>query len=247
MNEYEYISDYFNGLLSAGETARFDEKIQQDPAFADSVAFYLQAMQQVKEQVTEEKKDRFKKLYGERGTGRIAFLPAQRMMRIIAAAAVFAAVIAGWWIYQSSTKISALQMADKYIKTEWQTMSVTMGKSDSLQQARQLYNEGKFLASLQQFEMILQNKPGDAEAIKDAGIVSLQLGQYDKSLVYFKALEEMPLYVNPGKFCRAVVLIKRNKAGDILAAKSLLQEIVSNNLTGKETARAWLAKWPPDL
>jgi tetratricopeptide (TPR) repeat protein len=243
MDEYEHISDYFNGLLSAAEMARFDENIQQDPAFAENVAFYLQAMQELKGQVAAEKKGRFRELYEAGRTGRMAFLPVQKIRLIVSAAAIISALVIGWWFYRSPAKNAALQMADNYIKTELQTMSVTMGNEDSLQQARRLYNEGKFSASLQQFEAILQNKPGNAEALKDAGIVSLQLQQYDKSLVYFNQLEQMPLYINPGKFYHAVTLLKRNGAGDESEAKKLLQQVVDKDLAGKETARTWLAKW----
>ncbi len=71
--------------------------------------------------------------------------------------------------------------------------------ANKLQEAKSLFNDGKYTESLTVLENILKEKPQDAEAIKLAGIVSLQMADYDKALGYFKWLEDQPgLYDNPG-------------------------------------------------
>jgi len=244
MNEYEYISDYFNGLLSAGETARFDEKIQQDPAFAESVAFYLQAMQQVKEQVAEEKKKRFREVHErekqrlEKGNVPLIFM---RWKSIVVAAAVIMLCAITWLLWPAPTPAS---IADKYIKENFAELHVTMGKNDSTQTAADLYNKGKWKESLAIFEQLAAADSLRTTVIKNAGIVSLQIKEYDKAIRYFRQLESNArLTINPGKFYHALTLIKRNQPDDKQEAKQLLQQIVLQDLDGKEQATEMLKHW----
>ena len=83
------------------------------------------------------------------------------------------------------------------------------------------------------------------EAKKYAGIVSLRLKDYDKAINYFSLLENYTnLYANPGKFFHAIALLKRNKPGDKEQAKALMEQVVQNNLDGKEDAQKLLNnKW----
>jgi len=245
MNEYEYISDYFNGLLSAGETARFDEKIQQDPAFAESVAFYLQAMQQVKEQVTEEKKKRFREVHEsekqrlEKGNVPLIFM---RWKSIVVAAAVIIILCAIAWLLWPAPSPAA--MADKYITENFTQLHVTMGRNDSMQTAADLYNKGKGKESLAIFEQLAAADSLRTTVIKNAGIVSLQIKKYDKAIRYFSQLENNArLTINPGKFYHALTLIKRNQPDDKQEAKQLLQQVVLQDLDGKEQATEMLKHW----
>ena len=82
------------------------------------------------------------------------------------------------------------------------------------------------------------------EAKKYAGIVSLRLGKYDKAINYFLQLENFPrLHANPEKFYRALTLLKRNLGDDKKEAKKLLEQVVENDLEGKESAKKILDKW----
>ena len=96
---------------------------------------------------------------------------------------------------------------------------------------------------MQQFEKIINADTANFDAKKNAGIVSLQLKNYDKALAYFTQIENDPRFSNPAKLYKALTLMERNNAGDKEQAKELLQQIIQNNLDGKETAQQWFGKW----
>jgi tetratricopeptide (TPR) repeat protein len=116
-------------------------------------------------------------------------------------------------------------------------------RADSMQMGLKLYNEGKFPEALQQFETIIQSDTANFTAKKYAGIVSLRLREYDKALLYFKQLETYTdLYANPALFYQALTLMERNRTDDAAKAKQLLEQVVQNDLEGKEVAEEWLKK-----
>ena len=117
-------------------------------------------------------------------------------------------------------------------------------KQDSLQEGLSLYNEGRYEEALKQFENMVQNDTSFIEAKKYAGIISLRMEQYEKAINYFLQLENYTqLYANPGKFYHALTLLKRNKQGDTETARLLLQQVVENDLEGKEEAENLLGEW----
>jgi tetratricopeptide (TPR) repeat protein len=135
-------------------------------------------------------------------------------------------------------------LANQYIQQHLQSLSITMSsKGNSIQDGLNLYNEGKLQQALQQFEAIIIADTSSFNAKKYAGIVSLQLEQFDKAITYFTQLENYRnLYSNPGKLLKAITLMKRNNAGDVDQAKNLLHEVVQNNLEGKRDAEKLLSK-----
>jgi len=245
MQDLQYIDDYFKGALPKEETGRFEQRILAEPSFAEAVSFYCMATQAAKEQLQPGKKQHFRALY-QQYSPPAATTPSlvRRLWPYMAAAAVMAALLLGWYIWMRP--ISTQQMADTYITKELSSFGVSMGsRQDSLQTAIQLYNEGKDNEALLQFENMLAANASDVTALRYAGIVSLRLGLYDKALLHFRQLEQYPgLYSNPGKFYYALTLMKRNGPGDKDQAKQLLQQIAqSNDLDGKQQAQQWLSQW----
>jgi tetratricopeptide (TPR) repeat protein len=251
LDNLEYIDTYFNGEQSAEETKEFEKKITDDSFFAEEVAFYLSARQVVKEQqeqTPEAKNERFRELYAKYKLGNDSTSPKKdtvmrRLSPYMAAAAIITAVVFGviTWPKPSSPG----KLADKYIKEHFETLSVNMSSmEDSIQKGKHLFNDGKLKEALLQFESIIQNDTSSFEAKKYAGIVSLRLKEYDKAITYFLQLENYTtLYANPGKFYHSLTLIKRNLPGDKQEAKKLLEQLVQQDLEGKETAEEWLKKW----
>jgi tetratricopeptide (TPR) repeat protein len=242
MSNLVNIDSYFKGVLTPEETRVFEQKLIDDPAFAEEVAFYCSAMQVIKEELAEEKKMQFRKIYDESKSGINNSKPAliKKLWSFAAAAAIVAALIFSWYIFSKPS--SPEQLANQYIKQHFQTeMGVKMaGKEDSLDAAIRLYNEDKLPEALKQFNKLIQ-----ADSIADipkrmAGIVSLRLGDYDKAIYYFTQLENLSLYANPGKLYHSIALIKRNRPGDKQIAKELLQQIIDKDLEGKETAQKWI-------
>lgn len=238
MRTIEYIDSYFNEELPAGERAGFEKKINDDPSFAEEVLFYCGAMQLAKELSMEEKKERFRKLYAQSKQQPAKVRSLRKWWPYAAAAAVIVAVVLFGMQYFNSSSLQ--QKADKYIAANLTDVSVQMGAADDMEQAKKLFNENKLEESLVIFNRILAAGEGGDEAKKLAGIVSLRLGKYDQAIDHFTNLEKSPSYTNPGKFYHALTLIKRNMVGDTEKAKLLLQQVVSENLDGKETAAKWL-------
>lgn len=240
MADLIYIENYFKGEFTQKDNGEFEQKIKDDPAFAEEVAFYCSAMQVIKDQSAEEKKKRFRKLYEETKQLRpVKSLGIRKIWPYIAAAAVITGVIFGLYMYYKPTSLQ--QVADQYISQHFDTaMGVKMaGSTDSLDAAMQLYNDNKLSDALVQFEKIDQSGSNAEVAKKMAGIVSLRLGEYDKAIDYFVQLEKLELYSNPGKLYHALALIKRNRPGDKETAKQILTQVIEGDLEGKETAKKW--------
>jgi len=240
MQNLEYIDDYFKSKLKPEETTLFEKRIKDDPTFAEEVAFYCNAIQAINDELISDKKKRFRELYRQHsGVAPVRTMSVRRWRPAMAVAAILACVIAGWFLF-SSPDSNSRQLADNYIENNLNELDVTMG---SVQNGLDLYNKGKFKEAQQEFEQVISKDPSKVDATTYAGIVSLRLNEYDKALTYFRRLESMSLYSNPSKFYQALTLMKRNQPDDKQQAKLLLQEVVHNNLQGKETAQGWLDKW----
>src|SRR6476620_3032050 len=159
-NYLEYIDAYFQRTLDPEEIRRFEQRITEDPGFADEVAFYLSAKQRLKAEADREKKEWFRQLAAEktpvvdinqyRSSSRKVWI-----YRVTAAAAVIVCAFFVWYFVFSKTT-SPRQMADNYINDNLKTLGVKMGEKDSLQEGLRLYNEGQYNSALQQFESMNQ-------------------------------------------------------------------------------------------
>jgi len=246
-NYLEYIDAYFQRTLDPEEIRRFEQKIAEDPGFADEVAFYLSAKQSLKAEADREKKEWFRQLAAEktpvvdinqyRSSSRKVW-----MYRVTAAAAVIVCAFFVWYFVFSKTS-SPRQMADNYISENFKNLSVTMGEKDSLQEGLRLYNDGQYDAALRQFESIARRNTESSSIEKYIGITYLRLKNYDSALQYFQKFQNDTLYANPSLFYQALTLLKRNLPNDKAKARELLQQVRDNDLEGKEFAQKWLDKW----
>lgn len=231
-----YIDSYIKGEFSADEQRIFEERIMNDPQFAEEVAFYVASATLLKNEIVQRKKESFRELYKTIPKTQ-APVKSMRPWYYWAAAAVIAGLAFGIFFMNNSK--SPNEVADKYIGEHLMTFGVMMGtKKDSLQEAVDLYNRGNVEASLPYFESILQSHPSEFKAREYAGIVSLRLNQYDKALAYFENLaNDKRLYANPGKFYQALTLLKRNKPGDKARAQTLLRQVVKEGLQNDQAAK----------
>ena len=235
-----YIDSYFNKELSVEECRIFDLRIEQDPAFAEEVAFYLTTLNTAKAELATQKKERFREIYNE-------IRPAQRpslvrkLLPYFSAAAVLLLVLATILFLNASTPVT--ELADQYIEKNLIELSPVLGTEDSLEIGKTMYNNGNFVNALQIFEALLERGISHDEIIRYAGITSLRLEKYDKALTYFKDLENIHLEINQGKLLRALTLMKRNQPGDKEEAKIILKSIVDQELYGKDIAANWLKEF----
>jgi tetratricopeptide (TPR) repeat protein len=219
MENIDYIERHFNNELSAEEKIQFEQKIINDKDFAQEVAFYYSVLQTAKNESAIEKKKRFKEIYGQQNPSSQKTGVIKRMRIYVASAAAILVIVFSWYLFNKPD--SPQQLANEYIKQNFQKLNVTMSsKEDSMQIGLRLYNSGKL-----------------------PGIVSLQLKNYDEALAYFTQIENDPRVSNPAKLYKALTLMERNNADDKEQAKELLQQIIQNNLEGKETAQQWFGKW----
>ena len=240
MDNLDYIENYFTNTPGTDLTREFEERITSDPGFAEEVAFYLTAQEVARDSSRQIKQEYFKEIYQMRPVTRST--PVRKLVYYIAAAAVLSGLIFG--TYTLFRPVSVQQLAGQYEKEHLQTLPVTMsGRSDSLQTGLRLYNDGKFTEALTQFENIIQSDTSNFTAKEYAGITALHLKEYDKAMSWFEQVETYKgLYSNRAQFLEAITLIKRNLPGDTAKAKQLLQNIVANDLEGKEFAEEWLKK-----
>ncbi|NII26965.1 hypothetical protein HB364_17880 [Pseudoflavitalea sp. X16] len=243
MKHLEYIDDYFKGADSASQSRQFEQKLLDDPIFAEEVAFYLTTQGLLQQEARAEKIAHFRKLYQQQRTTPLRVVkPQYRIWRYVAAAAVIIGLI---FTVTFLLPISKQQLADRYIRQELSSMGVSMSATvDSIEMIRDLYNKGKFSDALSLSEAVISHNAGNRQALEFAGISNLRLQQYDKALNWFKQLASYKKdYTNRGIFYQALTLIKRNQPGDLPLAKTLLQQVVDEDLAEKATAEKWLKNW----
>ena len=246
MDNLDYIDSYFGERFPPEEASRFEKRIQDDPAFAEEVSFYLATRVAYKEADVEERKAKFRQLYKEEAQvseetrGPVVKRLNPRVV-IGAAAAILVAVVLSWLFFQRPSDAPAI--ADRYIRQNLGNLPQKMGVEDRMQSGIALYNDGKLSDALQQFENLVRADSINPAALLAAGIVSLRLENYDKALDYFIKLQNhTDPRVNPALFYQALTLMKRNRAGDSDLAKQQLMRIVREDLNMKEDARELLGK-----
>src|SRR5258708_17787263 len=96
MENLEIIDSYFRDINDNVRKQQFEKRIMEDAAFAEDVAFYISANETIKQQLQEEKKQRFREIYGQQKVVSIKH-PVRNMWRYMAAASVIVAVILITW------------------------------------------------------------------------------------------------------------------------------------------------------
>lgn len=242
MDSLEYIDDYFAGKLTDEQKIAFEARIKSDPAFSEEVAFYVNAIDVLKEEKHSEKRARFRTLYQENRP--VAQAPVRRIWPYAAAASVLALAIGFWWFAQHGTS-DPQRLADRYISGQLTNLPVTMSADrDSLQQGIDLYNHGQLTQARDLFADLVRHTPYSVQAKIYTGIVFLRLQDYDNSLACFQQLAaDTTLYGNPALFYEALTLMKRSRPGDTDRARQLLQQVVDRNLDKKEDAQQLLRNW----
>lgn len=242
MTDLNYIDSYFKGELSAPDLQQFEQKIANDPAFAEQVAFYCSSLVTLKNELAEEKKKRFRAIYDK-----IKQQPAKPQSGILRriwpymAAAIIACIIIFIW-HPLSKKESVQQLTDQYIEQKFNDLGVPMGNNEDslLADVYSNFKEKNFTQSLQAAEQLINANPSEAYYKNLAGIVSMRLKDYDKAITYFTQIENSNLFSNPAKLYHALALIKLNRSSDENEIKKLLQEVIDQDLEGKEAAQELL-------
>ena len=241
----EYIDNYFKGEFPPSQAVQFEKRILEDPAFAGEVAFYLSSVQAARDQLSDDKKLRFREIYrmSEPERARNAdlhSLPVKKLWAWVSVAAAILLIVAGWWLFLKSP--TPQQLADRYVRQNWEQPGLKMGAApDSMQAALRLYYDHRFQQAGAAFEKMAGSDSANSDAKMYSGIVSFRLKDYDKALFWFGQLEKhTELYSNPAKFYQAVTLMERGRPGDIQQAHQLLQQVIEKDLDEKRIAQEWV-------
>lgn len=241
----EYIDNYFKKELTPEESGQFEQRITDDPEFAEQVAFYLSTKEALEVQLAADKKERFRAIYNNRiGEAPVVKMnPIRKLWPYVSAAAVTIALVARFVFF--NVAVSPSELADEYIKENFQDLGGTMGTTmDSIEIGKRYFKEGKLDSAQIYFESILLRDSSSFEVTKYAGITCLRKKQYNKAIEYFSRMERaVGKYSNPGMFYHSITLIERNQPGDKEEAKKLLTQVRGNNLTGSDKAKKWLKEW----
>src|SRR5690242_14341370 len=124
MKDLEYIDSYFKGELDVADTGKFEGRITGDNEFAEQVALYIATHQLALEQLENEKKQRFSKLYYSQRKERMS-APVRRLWQFAAAAAIIISIVVGVELLLGRND-TPNQMADHYIKESFETLGVKM-------------------------------------------------------------------------------------------------------------------------
>jgi len=231
----ERIEDYFDAKLAEAEKRQVEADLVTDSDLADDAAFYLQArvaaQEAAHESLLKEKHQQWSNLSGHR---------AKRLSlnNWIGIAAIGLLLILSVFYFNNPFQKNLSQQAEDLLANNLNELPVHLGEEEtSLQSAIQAYNKQQYAQSTEIADSYLVTHPQDPEALKVLGLAYLQLRAYEKALPYFQQLSaQTALYSNPGKYYEALTYLLRNGSGDEETARKLLNEVVSNNLTGKQEA-----------
>jgi tetratricopeptide (TPR) repeat protein len=240
MSDLDDIDRYFRGENSPEEKRQFEDKIADNPEFAEQVTFYLGTLAVSRENARESKRERFRTLYDQ---GQRSLSPLRRLTNYLAAAAVVAGLVIGvYWLLRAPSRS---QLADRYVREQYGRLPVSMGNpADPIQDGLILYNDNQLDEALRRFESILASDSSNFLALKYAGIVSLRLENYDKALGYFEKMEShREYYANPAILLQALTLVRRGGRESEDKAKKLLQTVLQKDLEGKDIATKLLRNW----
>ena len=236
MNDLEYIDDYFVGRLSPTERKNFDKRIVSDPSFANTVAFYLDAIKAAEVNIQTDRRALHREwMEGapvvEMRTGGNA-----RVVSWMSAAAVLLIAFLLWFLMR---KPESTTLAQNYAAKHFSTLPVTMGtRVDSLQLGAGLYNEGKFADANNIYKALYASDSTNWQSLEYAGLCNLSLKRYDAAALIFSQLErKSELASNPGTFLHALALLLRNNTGDANEARILLQKVVDRHLQYEKDAQ----------
>ena len=219
MNDLEYIDNYFENRLNAADKLAFEQRLANDAAFAEDVAFYANTKAIEREKVLQEKHAQWNKK--PKGSG-LNF----RLLSVGIAAALL--LFAGWWLFIQNSKPDLETLAQNYINTELDTLPGTLDASeDSLSKGQQLYTDRKYSEA---YEIFIKLK--HPKALEYAGLSALKGKKFQEAQNAFEKLSQnTELLENKGKFYLALTYLQQSEKQK---AEVLLEEIKKEGLFGAD-------------
>lgn len=253
---FEKIEDYLNGKMDNEEKALFEKALASDKELASVFNVYrtIESDMQANEnerfdlnknalkQSLEALNEKYFESEQDESLQPVKTFNLYRFLTTIAASVMV--VLVAYFIVSQVVQ-SPQNLARRYIGAHLMELQGQQldASQDSLEIGIQAYNNEDYEKALICFQDVYKRNPGITEAKKNIGLVYLATKQYDKAIVEFDQLIAMPeLYTNPGRFLKALTLMRRNKKGDKEEARQLLEQVVREKSEGYEEAQEWLKK-----
>ncbi|MBE7172735.1 MAG: hypothetical protein INR73_19315 [Williamsia sp.] len=258
----EYIEAYFERELDEAGRQQFEKRCEQDVEFARDVALYITTREAMKLSLAEQKREEWRLLGNESrsnleavsgNTADDAALQEEERLEAVPQAPVRKLAIRRWIPYAVAASVLlfvAIYFTDsdrelrKQIASnkqeELMPISPTMGAQDSLEQAKEAYNNQEDEKALRLFRGILQADSTHDQALLYMGHTFWRQKNYDSALHYLDKLSALELSSNKGPYNKALVLLERNQLGDRDTAKKLLQNVVAEKQEGYRRAQGLL-------
>ncbi len=253
------IENYLSGTMPEAEKQAFESRLRTDAELSALLSLYRtvelemkyhektdqhqQALQSVLGRLGKEYFTSATNIASEEATPVVQMQGKRRFPKMVAVAASVTLIIAACFIWFA--RQDPQQLADRYVRNNLAVLSQTMdGAKDSLQQGIAAYNNKKYTEALQIFQELYHADAGNTEALLYAGITRLATGEYEAAIQVFSELSAREqLFSNPGLFLKAVTLLQRDQPGDREQARTILRQVVDENLENAAEAKKMLDSW----
>jgi len=230
LNDTEQITRYLAGDLNSGELKAFEERLQSDPDFAETVKLFRSVEKEMQVtpdelEIREKLKPLSQQYFGIRNDTPVMTMPRKRVNWWLYGSAAAACLLVLLWLrpWQQKTYTSN-ELYAQYAQSEPLPVMVRGANQDSLQiRAAELFNRKDYAAALPLLSILVQNNPGEAQLQLSLGICFAETGVYDTAVTRFDSLASGPsIYKYDALFWKALVYLKQDNKD---ACRSVLKQI----------------------
>jgi tetratricopeptide (TPR) repeat protein len=236
VNDTEQIVNFFSGELNADELQAFQQRLQTDKDFADTVKLYeaIHNEMQTNEEEMELRNNLSRltqKHFAAKTETRIIPIGQSRKKWWIyaAAAAVIVTVLLIFNPWQNKTFSNAALYAQYAIPDDLPGMVRGSNDDSLLIKATEFFNKKDYAAAIPLLDSITRQNPGEAQLQLSLGICYLQTGNYAFAINKFDTLATgESIYKFDAIVWKALALLKQDKRAECIAVLKQIPEAAGN-------------------
>ncbi|MCS6929153.1 MAG: tetratricopeptide repeat protein [Saprospiraceae bacterium] len=216
------IEDYFDNTLTPEERRIFEEQMQADPEFAQSVALVREMRERLGRHWTHESADaalmETLRQIGQEYFKGTALPERQKLTKSIAifsrivqaAAAMLVLAIAAWFFILRPPKHERLYAQYKaFPEASFTTRNVSA--VSLLEEASRAFNERQYEEALTLFERYLEEDPNNTEVRYFAGLCLIEIRRYDEARKVFAQIMNIPAWADEAHWYTALAYLRENR------------------------------------
>jgi tetratricopeptide (TPR) repeat protein len=247
-SDYLIIDQYLQGELPEEAQPAFEQRLQNDPAFAEALQERQQMHSYLKHQV---QKPALEKRMADLGAqyfqdeedttatssegGKVVPLWRRKSFGLVAAAAAIALILLVWNPFQTSANLY-----EQYAMHPTLALQERNVDGISLETAEQAFNQGEYEAAFTQLSALVQQLPENPQLRLSLGIAALETGRTVEARTQFEALANGKSALQDyGRWYMALSYIK---TGDYEAARPLLQALAEQPSAFQQQAQDLLSQ-----